>query len=439
MHDPLSPIDIVTDELQQRRESGFDVTELADSLASTDPDDTASLERIYESLTKAARRVDWPYEEPDALADIIDSWPDPGASDKTAGVPDDDRILGAWLGRVAGCNLGKPVEDGDYWTSTRIAEYLQLTDSFPLRDYIPALDQPRSGYNLRENWPNTTRGRIHGSDRDDDIDYSILGLHLLEQHGHTLTSQHVADGWLAYLPYLRVYTAERATYVNLLHGIPAPHAAASRNPYREWIGALIRGDIFGWTHPGRPFDAARHAYVDASLSHRGNGIYGEMWSAALVSAAFVAQDPAEALQLSLGVVPVRSRLAEAIRRVQQLHADGVDLGDALTAIQAHYGEYSWVHTVNNAALITAGLLWSDNDFSAAIGNTVQSGWDTDSNGATVGSVMGAFLGAQALPSHFINPLDDRTRSAVFGYDNSRISDLAQRTIRLANRLTGESS
>ncbi|MGW4490113.1 hypothetical protein ACWEOE_40650 [Amycolatopsis sp. NPDC004368] len=33
----------------------------------------------------------------------------------------------------------------------------------------------------------STRDNIDGSDRDDDIDYSILGLHLLEQHGAALS------------------------------------------------------------------------------------------------------------------------------------------------------------------------------------------------------------------------------------------------------------
>jgi hypothetical protein len=89
-----------------------------------------------------------------------------------------------------------------------------------------------------------------------------------------------------------------------------------------------------------------------------------------------------------------------------------------------------VHTVNNACVITAGLLWGAGDYAATVGLTVQGGWDTDSNGATAGSVAGTVLGAARLPAHFVEPLQDRTRSAVFGYDNSRISELAERTLRL---------
>jgi hypothetical protein len=40
-------------------------------------------------------------------------------------------------------------------------------------------------------------------------------------------------------------------------------------------------------------------------------------------------------------------------------------------------------------------------------------------------------GTASLPAHLIDPLEDRTRSAVFGFDNSSISELAARTTRLA--------
>ena len=53
-----------------------------------------------------------------------------------AGQPDPRRLAG----RIAGCNLGKPVENGDFWTPDRIRAYLEMADAYPLRDYIPALD-----------------------------------------------------------------------------------------------------------------------------------------------------------------------------------------------------------------------------------------------------------------------------------------------------------
>jgi ADP-ribosylglycohydrolase len=350
-----------------------------------------------------------------------------------------DRIHAGWLGRIAGCNLGKPVELGTHWTSEHIKSYLQLADAYPLDDYIPLLDPMPAGYELREDCrATTTRGNVHGSARDDDIDYPILGLHLLEQHGEALTTADVAEAWLTLLPFKQVYTAERVAYRNLVLGRPLSQVARHHNPYREWIGAQIRGDIFGWTHPGDPRAAATLAYQDASLSHTENGIYGEMWAAALVSGAFVAGSAREAVESSLEHVPPRSRLAEAIRDVLDQHTAAASWDDTLVRIQATYGHFSWIHTLSNAAVVVAGLLWGDGDYARTVGLTVMGGWDTDSNAATTGSVAGVLLGSGALPARFIDPLQDRARSALFGFDNSAISELAARTVRFALVTAGPS-
>lgn len=430
MHEPMSAYDLVSDEIEQREQTGYAVSDAVAALAQADPADDETLEAIYAQLITAPRTGRWDYEEPDDLADILETMPAAASAD-LPGELAYDKILGGWLGRIAGCNLGKPVEWGPHWTSDHIRSYLELAGAYPLRDYFPMLDPLPDGYDFRENWPETTRGNVDGSARDDDIDYPILGLHLLERHGSGISPEVVGEAWLTLFPYRQIFTAERAAYLNLLHGVPADRAATTRNPYREWIGALIRGDVFGWANPGRPRDAMRLAYQDAALSHTANGIYGELWSAALLAGAFTASTVIEAFEASLAHVPPRSRLAEALRDVQGMHRQGVTWDDALAGIQARYSHYSWVHTIPNAAIIAAGLLWGAGDFAATVGLTVMGGWDTDSNGATAGSVSGVVLGAAGLPRHFVAPLRDRTRSALFGFDNSRISDLAQRTTALA--------
>jgi hypothetical protein len=147
----------------------------------------------------------------------------------------------------------------------------------------------------------------------------------------------------------------------------------------------------------------------------------------------VAPDIHSALVASLEHVPPRSRLAEALGHVLELHASGLAWLEARDELQARYGHYSWVHTIPNAAIVAAGLLWGDGDFSRTVGLVVQAGQDTDSNGATAGSVYGALHGATALPPAWVDPLGDLVRSAIVGFDNARISDLAERTLRLALR------
>lgn len=346
-----------------------------------------------------------------------------------------DRIHGGWLGRIAGNMLGKPVERGEVWTRERIDGYLRRAGSLPLTDYLPEPPTERESRDLRPEWRACVRGRIRGSCRDDDIDYTILGLHLLETHGFAFTTEQAGDLWLLRLPYLQTFTAERAAYRNLANGLRPPLTATHDNPYQEWIGALIRADIHGWTAPGNPRRAAAQARKDAVLSHTGNGVYGAMWAAALISAAFTASTVREAVEEALTVIPASSRLARTVRRVVSLHRAGLAWEDTLTTLSEETAGLGWIHTVPNAAVLTAGLLYGDGDFTRTITLTVRGGLDTDSNGATAGSVAGVLCGAAAIPHQWQDPLEDTVRSAVFAYDGVRISELAERTLRLARTET----
>ena len=103
----------------------------------------------------------------------------------------------------------------------------------------------------------------------------------------------------------------------------------------------------------------------------------------------------------------------------------------LDALEARFGHYHWVHSLNNTALVVAALLSGAGDYEKTICRTVMGGWDTDSNGATAGSIVGVIRGAGALPAKWIAPLDDRIRSSLGGFDHARFSDLARRTHVLA--------
>ncbi|MEV6590749.1 ADP-ribosylglycohydrolase family protein [Streptomyces acidicola] len=342
-----------------------------------------------------------------------------------------DRVLGGWLGRIAGNMLGKPVEQGDHWTRDRIDRYLRQAGALPLTDYLPEPACESDRLALRPEWRQCVRGRIHGSCRDDDVDYAILGLDLLETYGFGFSTDQVGDLWLLRLPYLQTFTAERAAYRNLANGLKPPLTATYENPYQEWIGALIRADVYGWTRPGVPHQAAALARRDAVLSHTGNGVYGAMWAAALIAAAFTAPTVRSALDTALTVIPASCRLSRTVRRVLSLHATGLGWEDTLVTLSEETSGLGWIHTIPNVAVLTAGLLYGDGDFTRTITLTVRGGLDTDSNGATAGSVAGVLCGAEAISPQWKDPLEDTVRSAVFGFDGARISELAERTVRLA--------
>jgi ADP-ribosylglycohydrolase len=437
LHNARDLRELLGEELTQRQQSGYHVDEaLAAEVraAESGAGSEARYNQLYDQLNETTLSPGWQFEEPSDLPGIEAAAPGPQAAPILPAGKElkelEDRIYAAWLGRCAGCNLGKPVE-GHGWTRASLRDYLALTGSYPLADYIPALDPMPAGYTFHPSWPDAVRGRITAMARDDDLDYTCLGLRLLECHGPGYTSADVAELWLRSMPFHLVYTAERVAYRNLIDGLEPPATARFRNPYREWIGAQIRADIFGYVSPGDPRRAARLAFADAALSHTGNGIYGEMWAAALIAAAFTASDARAALEQALLVVPARSRLAASLRAVLDEHAAGQTWEQAMAAMDQRLPGYSWVHTINNAEVVSAALLWGDGDFSRTIGLAVEASLDTDCDGATAGSVFGALHGTKALPGSWTDPLHDTLHSAVFGFDGVAISELARRTAALA--------
>jgi len=95
-----------------------------------------------------------------------------------------------------------------------------------------------------------------------------------------------------------------------------------------------------------------------------------------------------------------------------------------------FNNLHWVHVLNNIALIVAVILYWKKDFDNAICSTVMAGWDTDSNGATVGSIIGTQLGALKLPDRWTLPLNNTIRSSMKGFDRTQIDELAKRTLNI---------
>jgi ADP-ribosylglycohydrolase len=229
-----------------------------------------------------------------------------------------------------------------------------------------------------------------------------------------------------------VYTAEHAVYRNLINNYGPPDSARYRNPFREYIGAQIRGDMFGYTAPGQPHVAARRAYQDARMSHVKNGIYGELLVAAMVAAAFDAPDVETIVAAGLSVIPQRSRMAEAVQVVADaVQRQGLDWYEGIAFINDRYAAYHWVHVLPNVANVIHALLQGQGDFEKTITIAAMSGKDTDCNAATVGSIMGVYNGAARLPDKWVAPLNDRIQAGVLYQSDSSISELAQRTLRLA--------
>ncbi|MCX4544149.1 ADP-ribosylglycohydrolase family protein [Streptomyces sp. NBC_01565] len=347
-----------------------------------------------------------------------------------------ERLERAWVGRAVGCVLGKPVEkvplDG-------IRALARAAGNWPLDDWftergVPAELLAAYPWN-RRSAPTSLAENIDGTPEDDDLNYPLLGLLLLQRHGKGFTPADVGRLWLDELPAGRTFTAERVAYRNLLQGLEPPATAAHHNPFREWIGALIRADVHGWTNPGDPAAAAAQAYRDATLTHTGNGVYAALFTAAAIAeAAGGRADVHAALAAGLAVVPPRSRLAEAvgfgIRSARA--AREADFDRVVDRLHERYGHYHWVHAIPNTALIAAALTHADGDFTRSVCRAVSGGWDTDSNGATAGS-LAALVDPDGVPHRWSAPLKNRLATTVPGFDGIGFDTLAHLTAQEAAR------
>lgn len=430
---------LVKMEVIQREEEGCDIAEAKEALSQIKRKSSLKLRKIMRRLSEANPSANFPYREPSDLPGIKAERPK-GPRKEALNLSDEellDKIHGGWLGRCAGCLLGKPVEGAK---KEHIEEWLNRADAYPLRDYFPPLKEIYEMPDWLKNRLKRTNmllGNIDRMVRDDDIDYTIIGLHILETVGSDFTAADVGKVWLVTLPYLSVYTAERIAYRNLVNGLVPTETATYMNPYREWIGAQIRADMWGYVASGNPEIGAELAYRDASLSHVKNGIYGEMFVSAMLSAAFATGDIEEIIEIGLSEIPKQSRLAEAMRNVVAWSKELSDWREAWSKIMAEYGHYHLVHTINNAALVLLGLLYGEGDYEKSIAISVMSGLDTDCTGATTGSIVGVMLGAKNLPKKWIAPLNDRAESFVMGYNDSRISDLSKRTLKQAKKVLSD--
>jgi len=448
------PVDGLNVELDQATDEGKDVGFLRDevnrivSLEDGDKKKTEIME-FYRKTQEATVDPNYPYDEPSNLEAIRKARPKRDDLTSTSVPSHDelyDKVYGAWLGRCAGCLLGKPVES---WTRADISGFAKDTNNFPLQSYFSSdvSRELREKYNIHDKLqirPFTPNGdvicawinNVDFMPVDDDTNYTVLGLKVIENYGRNFTSENIAEAWVELLPAFVLATAERVAYRNIISGHLPPASAIYMNPYREYIGAQIRGDFFGYVNPGNPELAAEFAHRDASVSHIKNGIYGEMFIAAMLAAAAISDDIKAVIIKGISEIPVKSRLYEGVYKVLGWYDEEKTFEQVLDLLYEQYNErnpYHWCHTVPNAMIVVASLLYGKRDFETCISNAVLAGLDTDCNGASVGSIIGMMIGAKSLPKKWISPLNDRMSTSVSGYQDVKISEMAKKTVVLIER------
>lgn len=426
-------------EYQQSIDEGLDIKEykaLFDSVGQLLPGKIKSelADILFRIVSNAAQVTEYKFYEPSELLLIQEerkSYSFQGK--KTDRKIMEEKIYGAWLGRICGCLLGKPIEG---IKTEELIPLLKQSGNYPMHRYILTTDVTEEMYrsynfNFRLN-RQSLADVIEHAPADDDTNYVVLAQVLIENYGHDFTRENVACVWMDYQPKKAYCTAERVAYRNFVAGYNPPESAVYKNPYREWIGAQIRGDYYGYINPGNPELAAEMAWRDASISHTKNGIYGEMFVAAMLACAAVTDNIEDIIRGGLAQIPYRSRLYQRVSKIIEDFQAGVSQEECFSNIHALYDEHNehgWTHTIPNAMIVVSALLYGGGDYGRSICMAVETGFDTDCNGATVGSVLGMRNGVEGIEDAWKRPVNDMLDTHIFGYGTVKISDCVDLTLK----------
>ncbi|ACQ78577.1 ADP-ribosylation/Crystallin J1 [Beutenbergia cavernae DSM 12333] len=280
-----------------------------------------------------------------------------------------DKVLGCWIGKNCGGTLGTPLEEG--W----------------------GRDEPFDVW-----WyPELQSGGLP----NDDLEMQLVWLAALRDVGPELRAADLATYWLDHIGYN--FDEYGLSKTNLRLGLRPPVSGAFNNWFVDCMGCPIRSEVWACVTPGHPRIAARYAYEDAICDHAGGeSVYGELFNAALESAAFVVEDRDLLLDIATSYVPQDSATRRAIDAARAAHAEGVDWVTArrrvIDAAPSKVAQYSPI----NLGFQVIGWLYGK-DFGEAMCITVNCGYDTDSSGGTIGSWLGVRAGLSNLPEKWTEP------------------------------------
>lgn len=281
-----------------------------------------------------------------------------------------DRLYGCWQGKNAGGTLGTPLEKP--WGEE---------EPFDVWWY-PVLQE--------------------GGLPNDDLEMQLVWLKALEEVGPEIKARDLSRYWLDHIGYN--FDEYGLSKLNLKLGLEPPVSGNHNNWFVDCMGSPIRSEVWACVSPGAPRLAARYAYQDSICDHAGGeGVFGEMFNAALESAAFVLQDPKVLIDIALSYIPHECEVRIAIDTAVSAHEQGHTWQEARRAVLDATPHYNAQYAPINTGFQVIGLLYG-RDFGEGICITVNCGYDTDSSGAAIGSYLGIMQGRQGLPAKWIEPL-----------------------------------
>lgn len=318
-----------------------------------------------------------------------------------------DKVLGCWTGKNIGGTLGFPFEGNKEMND--VTFYAQDLNGSPA--------------------PN------------DDLDLQLVWLQAAEELGvYRLTPRILGEYWINCI--VGPWNEYSVCKANIVNGLYPPLSGSCNNEVWKYSnGAWIRSEIWACLFPGSPDEAAEFAYMDACCDHSGEGIYAEIFTVTIQSAAFALSDVRTLIEIGLSKIPHNCRVARSVLLACSLFDKGVEFKDAREAMVIDSKDLGWFQAPGNIGFAMLGLLYGQGDFGKSICLANNCGDDTDCTAATIGALLGIIYGRRGIPHEWIEPIGDSIKTVAidpFCMDVPKnVYELTDRVVRLALNVQAE--
>lgn len=337
-----------------------------------------------------------------------------------------DKVQACWMGKNIGGTLGTP---------------------FECRRGVWDLD----GY---------TADLSSGALPNDDLDLQLVWLNAAEKYGRSVNGEILGEYWLSYVtPNWSEYGTGKA---NMARGIRPPYSGSYHNHNKDSCGCFIRSELWACLAPGHPETAVRYAFEDAGCDHGDEGMYAELFCAAVESAAFVEDDRDTLIEVGLSYIPGDCAVARAVTIARECYERGEDWKEArvkiLQEVPCSFGMYRGYEdrafepevpagrlgfdAPANIGIMILGWFYGEKDFGKSLCVAAGCGEDSDCTAATLGSILGIIGGTHALPDKWTDPIGHKVATVSITRADKTINipdtidELTQRVCRLLPEFIG---
>ena len=302
-----------------------------------------------------------------------------------------DKIKGGWVGKTIGCSYGGPTE-------FKYSGFMNDEIEIPWHEHTIKW------------WFDNVPGLY------DDVYMDLTFVEVFQKEGLDAPIESFANAF-AHAPY-PLWHANQLGRHNILNGVMPPESGHWRNnPHADDIDFQIEADYAGLMAPGMVNASSYYCDEIGHMMNYGDGWYGGVYVAAMISLAFISDDMNFVVNEALKAIPAQSNYYKAMADVIKWHKQypkdwhitwalfnkryGYDIG-CPDGVDNQFN----IDAVINSGYILIGLLYGDKNFYRTIDISTRCGQDSDCNPSSAAGILGVMMGYKNIPEYWRKPCEE---------------------------------